>query len=108
MERVDRANYVADSSWSDSRKAKALSEAYSDSPLYGPCSNGTSGSVDIMSWHVGASDMMQRSLPHIWFAICRSRGIKKFSHQITQYLVSMPMLRSTFFRICIQVPRCLM
>jgi len=32
MERVDRANYVADRSWSDSRKARALAEAYNDSP----------------------------------------------------------------------------
>jgi hypothetical protein len=35
MERVDRANYVADRSWSDSRKARALAEAYNDSPQYG-------------------------------------------------------------------------
>jgi hypothetical protein len=32
MERVDRANYVANSSWSDARKAQALANAYNDSP----------------------------------------------------------------------------
>ena len=42
MERVDRANYVADRSWSDSRKARALAEAYNDSPqYYGFCLKGT-------------------------------------------------------------------
>ena len=33
MKKVDRANYVVDSNWSDTRKARALAEAYNDSPL---------------------------------------------------------------------------